>query len=273
MPQTSPDDDTGEQRQAKVGEQREWHVVTMLEREYRITLEVRNVGEILPPARVLAQHPADVREPEAAPRRIRIPVLIIDVQVMGAVPARPGEHAVLQRHGAEHEQEQPQAPVRLIGAVRPEAVVAGRNRHAARPGEEQRHRPGAQREPMDDAVPRHGDQGDGSRQKKHQGVDPDEGRLGLGARGCVHAGLCQWMRGKKGRVTYHARASGVGDLRPPLGRAAQAQGAPLAGPRLRLRGSLGRAPGSGPVGARGLAQSGRAACYRCDPRAGPKEQP
>ena len=42
-----PDDETGQQRQAEVGEHREQHVVTVLEREHRVALQVRNVGEVL----------------------------------------------------------------------------------------------------------------------------------------------------------------------------------------------------------------------------------
>ena len=49
-------------------------------------------------ALVLAHHPADVGEPEAAADGIGVLVLVIHVQVVGAMTAGPDEDAVLERH-------------------------------------------------------------------------------------------------------------------------------------------------------------------------------
>ncbi len=90
------------EREAEICDQGQRDVEAMLELQHRITAQIRDVGEVRYAARVLAHHPADVCEPEAALDGVRIAVVIIDLQVVRAVVARPAEHAVLQRHGAEH---------------------------------------------------------------------------------------------------------------------------------------------------------------------------
>ena len=172
-----------QERQADVEGDRERHVVAVLEGQHGIALEVRDVGEVGPAARVLAQHPADVREPEAAPRRVRVAIHVVDVQVMGAVTAAPGEHAVLQCHGAEEEIQQPQAPVRVVGAMRPQPVVAGRDRHAVRAGEQHACGPGRGRKAVRQPIPGDQDERAGEAQREHQHVGPDQGGRTLRCRG------------------------------------------------------------------------------------------
>src|SRR4029077_15077305 len=151
--------------------------------------------EIGPPARVLAQHPADMREPEAAPGRVGVLVFVVHVQVVCAVPAAPGEGAVLQRHGAEDQEQHAQAPVRLVSAMRPQPVVARSDCHAVgnqEKGEDAEVRAG---EPVGQPIPGHQDCCRQGRQNEHQGVRPDQGRLGLVAGCCGHAFLRRgWQR-------------------------------------------------------------------------------
>ena len=58
---------------------------------------------------------------------------VVDEAVMRAVLRGPDQDAVLQRHGAEQHQERAHRPVRAVGAMRPQAVVACRDRDAACP--------------------------------------------------------------------------------------------------------------------------------------------
>src|SRR6185437_4102892 len=71
-----------EERQPEVGGEHQRDVVPMLEGEQAVALEIGDVAEVLLAARVLAHHPADVREPEASQSRVGVPVQVIHVEVM-----------------------------------------------------------------------------------------------------------------------------------------------------------------------------------------------
>ncbi len=166
------DQPAGGERQAEVGAQYERQVEAMLELQQRIALQIGNVAEVLPAAGVVAQHPADVREPEAALDRVRVAVHVIDVQVMGPVTAAPRQRAVLQRHGAEDHEEQPQAPVGFIGPMGPEPVVTAGDRHPIGNQEERVADPGTDGKSPCQAVPRHQHQRRRQGQGKEQGGGP-----------------------------------------------------------------------------------------------------
>ncbi len=136
------------ERQPEVRGEHQRHVMPVLEGEHAVAPQVGDVAEVLAAARVLPHHPADVREPEAAQRRVGVAVHVIDVEVMPAVAAAPGPGAVLQRHRAEDHEEQAQAPMRVVSPVRPEPVVAGGDRHLVGHQEDAEEHPGRSREAM-----------------------------------------------------------------------------------------------------------------------------
>ena len=105
-------------------------VVAVLEHHDRIALEVFHVLEVGHAACVAAQHPADVREPHAAARRIGVEVFVVDEAVVRAMSGRPDVDAVLNRHRAEQHEEEAHGPMRFVGAVCPQSVIAGRDREA-----------------------------------------------------------------------------------------------------------------------------------------------
>jgi hypothetical protein len=49
----------------------------------------------------MAQHPTDMRKPEAQLGTVGVMLRLVDEAMMHAVTGRPNEAAVLQRHGAE----------------------------------------------------------------------------------------------------------------------------------------------------------------------------
>ena len=102
VPHRSPTAQPGREGETKVRDEHQRHIEAVLELQHRVAPQVGDVREIELAAGIIPQHPADVREPEAALRRVGIAVVVIDVQVMRAMAARPAEHAVLQGHGAEH---------------------------------------------------------------------------------------------------------------------------------------------------------------------------
>jgi hypothetical protein len=83
----------------------------------RIALQVGHGAEVRLPARVIAQHPADVRKPEAAARAIRIAHRIIDVSVVSAMTGTPNERAVLKRHRAEKQIDELERRMRFVSGV------------------------------------------------------------------------------------------------------------------------------------------------------------
>ncbi len=163
---------TCQQGEADVGHQHQRHIEAMLELEQRVAAQIGNVGEVRLAAGILAQHPADVRKPETAFDGIRIEVDVVDVQMMRAMAAAPDERAVLQRHRAEDHEEQPQRPVRVVGLVRPQSVVAAGDRQSVRDQKERIPAPGAQRKAVSQSVPGDEDDGGQHRNRKQQGRRP-----------------------------------------------------------------------------------------------------
>jgi hypothetical protein len=154
--------------------------MAMLEHHDRVAHQVAGIREVIPAARVIAQDPAHVREPEAALRAVRILVDIVDEQMMRAVLRSPHEDAVLHGHRAEEREEAAHGPVRLVGAVRPEPVIARRDRDATGPQEHEQADPGCGAEALRESVPRDQDQRGQRRQREDNRRDPVDRRMFVG---------------------------------------------------------------------------------------------
>ena len=175
--------------ETEIDDERNRQIVTLLKGEERIALQIARVGKVGIAARVVAQHPADVREPEAAPRRVRILVVVVDMQVMYAMTAAPHERAVLQRHRTEYQIDDLQNRMRFIGTMRPQAMVARRDRHAAGDEKERKHGPGAGAEAVHDAIPRYEHRRRERREDEHNRGRPVDRRLRFGGLRLRH-GAC-----------------------------------------------------------------------------------
>ncbi len=158
--------------------------------DHRIALQVLGIGEVRLAARVVAQDPADVREPEAALCAVRVAVDVVDEAMVHAVLRRPDQHALLQRHRSEEQVHQPHRPVRLVGAMRPQPVIAGGDRHAGRRENQHEGDPGGQAVAVRDAVPGYDRQCDERRQREDYGRHPVDGRV-LDALG--HSIVHRWL--------------------------------------------------------------------------------
>ena len=115
-----------------------------LERQDRISLQVRNVDELslTDDLRVLATHePTAVREEEPAVRVVRVRVRLRKL-VVRAVVAGPLDDVVLEGGGVEERQEGPVGPVGLVGLVCPHPVSPRGNAHARHEVEPQVRDPG-----------------------------------------------------------------------------------------------------------------------------------
>src|ERR1039458_2595155 len=121
---------TDQQRQAEIHGQRQRHIMAVLPAHQPVTLQISHAAEIGLPARVIAQHPADVREPEAAARAVWIEFYVIDIAMMNAVGGAPDQRAVLQGHGAEEQIQHLQYRMGVVGGMREQTVVATGDRHA-----------------------------------------------------------------------------------------------------------------------------------------------
>jgi len=75
-----------------------------------------------------AQQPADVREEESPGGVVRVSVRLAEL-VVHAMVAHPLVDVVLEGHRLENGQQQPQRPLCLVGAVRPQAVRPRRDSH------------------------------------------------------------------------------------------------------------------------------------------------
>src|SRR5580700_10920456 len=89
-----------QQRQAEVHCKCQREVVAMLPHHQPIALQIAHAAEIRLAARIITQHPADVREPETTARAVRVALWSVDMSMMHAVSGAPVQRAVLQRHGA-----------------------------------------------------------------------------------------------------------------------------------------------------------------------------
>ncbi len=163
-------------------------VVLVLERDDRVALQVPDIAEVRLAARIAAQHPADVREPEAAARRIGIAVVVVHELVMVAVARGPDQDAVLQRHRAEDHADEPERPVGVVGPVRPEAVIACRDGKSVAIQQDSEPGPGGDAVAVRESVPRHDGHRDRERQYEHQGRGPDDGCTFRGS-GRIHPGF------------------------------------------------------------------------------------
>jgi len=85
---------------------------------------------------LLHEQPPDVRVEKAASRVVRVRIRL-RVLVVHAVVARPVENRALVGNAVRQHEEEPHAPVGLVGTVRPEAVHAASDPEAAdRPQDE-----------------------------------------------------------------------------------------------------------------------------------------
>ena len=96
----------------------------MLPHHDRVPLQVLHVREVPLATGVIAQNPADVREPETASGGIGIVIIIIHILMMAAMIRCPVQHIVLQGAGPAKGKDQAQYRMRLVGLVRPHAVIA-----------------------------------------------------------------------------------------------------------------------------------------------------
>src|SRR5271154_2601440 len=94
----------------------------------RMALQLAYGAQVRFAARIIAQHPTDVREPEAAARAIRIALRVINISVMCAVTGAPQERAVLQRHSAEQKISELERRTRLVGGMREQPMIATSDR-------------------------------------------------------------------------------------------------------------------------------------------------
>ncbi len=90
--------------------------------------EVLSVAEVLRVGPVFPQHPAHVAEPQAATGGVGILIVVVYVAMVTAMVRGPHQNAVLQSARTPQGEEQAHAPVRLIGLVGPETVVAAGDR-------------------------------------------------------------------------------------------------------------------------------------------------
>src|SRR6266481_1730923 len=84
-----------EYRQTEIHAQRERQVVSMLKCHQRVALQFAHVSKIRITARVIAQHPADVRKPESTTCAVRIAFRIIDEPMMYAMAGAPDQCTIL----------------------------------------------------------------------------------------------------------------------------------------------------------------------------------
>ena len=137
----------------------------------------RTVAVVGRAARVAAQHPADVREPEPAAGRVGVAVVVVDVAGGGlrwfAAQCRTLFCSAMRAEQHEHE---PHAPVRVEGLVRPEAVIAGRDREAVGVEQHGEPDPAGGAVAVRESVPGHDGHGDRERQGEHQDAGPDQRR-------------------------------------------------------------------------------------------------
>src|SRR5579863_2214392 len=164
----------------------------MLKDEHRVATQIRYIAEVGYPARILPHHPTDVSKPEAAADGVWIAIDVVHVQMVSAVTAAPDEYAVLQRHGAEHQVEDPQRPVSVVRAVGPEAVVAAGDRQSIRIKEKDEEAPGARGVAVLEPVPGHEEQRRQKSRREHERGGPDARgerlgpSLGFGGNGIRH---------------------------------------------------------------------------------------
>ena len=161
-----------QQRQAKIHQQHQRHVIAMLPHQQAVALQIAHAAEIGLTARKIAQHPADVGKPEAAASTIWVALRIVDIAMMRAVTRAPDQCTVLQCHRAKQQIAEPEQRVRLVGAVCKQPVVATGDRHAVGTEEQREKDPGRCMVAMRDAVPGHNADRDREGQPEHQGIGP-----------------------------------------------------------------------------------------------------
>src|SRR5579862_9389050 len=96
----------------------------MLPHRQRVALQISNTGEIPLAARVMTEHPSDVREPESAASTVRIALWVVDVTMMHAVIGAPIQRTALQRHGAKQQVRELKRYICLVRGVGEQAVIA-----------------------------------------------------------------------------------------------------------------------------------------------------
>ena len=102
----------------------------VLPHHQRIALQAAYTVEIRLAAAVIAQHPADMREPETTTRAVRVALEIVNIAVVDAVASTPVQCAVLQRHRAKEQVRELEHRVRFIGTMREQTMVSAGDRHA-----------------------------------------------------------------------------------------------------------------------------------------------
>lgn len=131
------------------------YVVSVLEADDPVVVQVLDVGAGLVLGVGFQQHPAHVRVPQALSGVVGVAVGV-GVAVVDTVGVAPPFDGALHAGGAEHGHEQSQRPAGGEGAVRPQAVVAGCDgdtaQHVVQHREEcdapgKRHQPGEHQEP------------------------------------------------------------------------------------------------------------------------------
>jgi hypothetical protein len=169
-----------EQGRRQIHDPGDGDVMLLLPHHDGVPHQILNVREVFLAARPVPQHPAHVREPEAAPGAVRISVVVIHVAVVAAVARAPAQNAVLDGGGTEQREEEPQRPVGLVGIVGPETVIAGRD---GKPGSEQENHEGddcGRLEAYGERIPGHADGGHQEGDCKNTCLNPEKRRF-LGA--------------------------------------------------------------------------------------------
>ena len=164
--------------QAEIGTKGKQQIVLVLHLHDLVFHQVRHARKIGLGSRVITQHPTQMREPQATLGRIGITIHIIDMRMMHTVSGRPDQDAVLHRHAAEDGIEHLQRRMRLVCAMRPQAVIASSDREFIEREEHQRPDPYGSTDRVVPQIERqHRDHGQG-RQAQHQGGRPVDRRAG-----------------------------------------------------------------------------------------------
>ena len=106
-----------------------FHVVAVLEHHNRVFLQVGHIQRLAPAEHVgmlVHQQPADVREPEAALRVVRVAVCFAEL-VMDSVVAAPVVDRPLMARAAQQHEKQTDGTASFVAAMRPKTMRSGRD--------------------------------------------------------------------------------------------------------------------------------------------------
>src|SRR5690606_394080 len=122
---------------------------------------------------VVAQHPADMRKPQAAIRRVGVVGIVVDMAMVAAMARAPDEDAVLRGGGAEQGEKPLQQRVRLVSVVREQAMIASGDRQSIGCQQQCECQPVTPAVAMREAVPGHYADGDEKGAEQNAGRQPE----------------------------------------------------------------------------------------------------